>query len=175
MTTTSREQILEMVSSGKISAAEGDELLRALEAPRRSRWRLFVNPFDALPVTRALGIGLLGVIAGVALSRWRVRFDGALDVHIVRAAVSLSGAHLATGKVDSHDPPVFLMHGTADPLVAYQWALNTIDAAHKVGIGAYLTTWQGAGHVPYVQHRQEILDQTRNFLYSALDLVHAAQ
>jgi hypothetical protein len=29
--------------------------------------------------------------------------------------------------------------------------------------------------VPYGQHRQEILDQTRNFLYSTLDLVHAAQ
>ena len=31
------------------------------------------------------------------------------------------------------------------------------------------------GHVPYVQHRTEILDQTTNFLYWELDLANAAQ
>jgi acetyl esterase/lipase len=93
----------------------------------------------------------------------------------VQAAVSLSGAHLVVGQLDADDPPVFLMHGTADGLVPYAWATDTVDKAHAAGLEAYLTTWQGAGHVPYVQHRQEILDQTRNFLYSRLDLAHAAQ
>jgi hypothetical protein len=32
----------------------------------------------------------------------------------------------------------------------------------------------GAGHVPYVQHRTENLDQTTNFLYWELDLTNAA-
>jgi dipeptidyl aminopeptidase/acylaminoacyl peptidase len=91
----------------------------------------------------------------------------------VQAAVSLSGAHLVAGKLDANDPPVFLMHGTNDPLVDYQWALDTVDAAHDAGLQAFLTTWQGDGHVPYVQHRQQILDETRNFLYWALDLEHA--
>jgi hypothetical protein len=92
MTTTSREQILEMVSRGKISAAEGDELLRALEAPRRSRWRTLLDPFDQLNVLLALAIGLAAALGGVLLSRWGIRFDGALDVHIGRAAVSLRKA-----------------------------------------------------------------------------------
>jgi acetyl esterase/lipase len=93
----------------------------------------------------------------------------------VQAAVSLSGAHLVVGKLDANDPPVFLMHGTEDPLVFYEWATTTVDQAHAAGLEAYLTTWDGAGHVPYVQHRQEILDQTRNFLYTELDLAHAAR
>jgi hypothetical protein len=93
----------------------------------------------------------------------------------VGAAVSLSGAHLVSGKVDAQDAQALLFHGTSDPLVQYQWALDTVKVAHDRGVAAYLTAWQGAGHVPYVQHHTEILDQTRNFLYSALDLTHAAR
>jgi acetyl esterase/lipase len=92
----------------------------------------------------------------------------------VQAAVSLSGAHLF-GTVDAHDPPALLFHGTSDPLVPYQWAVNTVNDAQAAGAAAYLTTWQGAGHVPYVEHRDEILDQTTNFLYAELDLAHAAR
>jgi len=40
---------------------------------------------------------------------------------------------------------------------------------------AFLTTFAGAGHVPYTQHRQEIIDQTTNFLYWELDVTHASQ
>jgi dipeptidyl aminopeptidase/acylaminoacyl peptidase len=93
----------------------------------------------------------------------------------VQAAVSLSGAHLVVGKLDADDPPVFLMHGTLDSLVLYSWATTTVQQAHAAGLEAYLTTWEGEGHVPYAEHRQQILDQTRNFLYSALDLAHAQQ
>ncbi len=93
----------------------------------------------------------------------------------VQAAVSLSGAHLVVGKVDAGDPPVFLLHGTEDELVLYDWATTTVEQAHDAGAEAYLTTWPGEGHVPYAEHRQQILDQTRNFLYAALDLAHAQQ
>ena len=34
---------------------------------------------------------------------------------------------------------------------------------------------RAAGHVPYLEHRTEILDQTRNFLYVHLDLSHAGR
>ena len=43
-----------------------------------------------------------------------------------------------------------------------------------VGLDAFLTSWTGAGHVPYTAHRTEILDQTTNFLYWELDLTNAA-
>jgi hypothetical protein len=53
--------------------------------------------------------------------------------------------------------------------------VNTYNAAIAVGLDSFLTTWTGAGHVPYLAHRNEILDQTRNFLYWEMDLANAAQ
>jgi acetyl esterase/lipase len=91
-----------------------------------------------------------------------------------RAAVSLSGAKIF-GPEDAGDAAILLFHGTADPLVPYQWAVNTVNEAKAAGLQAELQTWPGAGHVPYGQHRTEILDQTTNFLYWELDLTHAAQ
>ena len=94
MTTNNRDRILEMVASGKISAAEGDQLLGALEAPKRSRLRRVLNPFDNLTVGPAMAIGVVAAVAGIVLSRWGVRFDGALDVHVGHAEVSLRQAVL---------------------------------------------------------------------------------
>jgi acetyl esterase/lipase len=91
----------------------------------------------------------------------------------VQAAVSLSGARLI-GAYDSTDAPSLLFHGTADPLVPYQWAVNTVNGATAAGVDSFLTTWVGAGHVPYIQHRSEILDQTTNFLWWEMDLANAA-
>ena len=59
-------------------------------------------------------------------------------------------------------------------IVPYQWAVGTQNGALAAGLDSFLTSWTGAGHVPYVQHRSEILDQTTNFLYWELDLSNAA-
>lgn len=88
----------------------------------------------------------------------------------VGAAVSLSGARLG-GSASPGDAPALLFHGTADPLVPYQWAVNTVNDAHAAGLAAYLTTFQGEGHVPY-QHRDQIIGETSNFLYWELDVAH---
>lgn len=90
----------------------------------------------------------------------------------VSAAVSLSGARILTTP-DPGEAPALLFHGTADPLVPYQWAVDTVTAAQNAGLVANMTTWDGGGHVPYAQHRTEILDQTTNFLYWFLDLTNA--
>jgi pimeloyl-ACP methyl ester carboxylesterase len=92
----------------------------------------------------------------------------------VRAAVALSGAEIL-GTPNAGDAPTLLFHGTADPLVPYTWAVQTRNLANQAGLVSYLTTWPGEGHVPYVEHRTQILDQTRNFLYFMLDLAHAPQ
>jgi para-nitrobenzyl esterase len=91
----------------------------------------------------------------------------------VRAALSLSGANLLSA-ISAGDAAALLFHGTADPLVPYQWAVNTVNAATAAGLTVSLETFPGAGHVPY-QFRTQILAQSRNFLYWTMDLRHAAQ
>jgi predicted esterase len=92
----------------------------------------------------------------------------------VGGAVSLSGS-VILGAPSAGDAPALLFHGTNDTLVPYQWAVNTVNNALDAGLDAFLTTWQGAGHVPYTQNRTQILEQTTNFLYWELDLTNAAQ
>ena len=92
----------------------------------------------------------------------------------VRASVSLSGARILTTP-NPGEAAALLFHGTADSLVPYQWALDTVAEAEAADLQAYLTTFEGAGHVPYTQNRTTILDQTTNFLYWTLDLTNAAR
>jgi predicted esterase len=92
----------------------------------------------------------------------------------IGAAVSLSGANLLSA-IGAGDAPSLLFHGTADPIVPYSWATITYNQAIAAGLDSFLTTFTGAGHVPYATHRAEILDQTSNFLYWELDLANAAQ
>ncbi len=91
----------------------------------------------------------------------------------VRAAVSLSGANLLSS-IGPGDAPALLFHGTADTTVPYQWAVNTVNSAQTAGLDAFLEPLQGAGHVPYVQFRSQILTQTANFLWWEMDLQHAS-
>lgn len=92
----------------------------------------------------------------------------------IRAAVSLSGAKILTTP-DPGEAAVLLLHSTGDPVVPYQWATNTVDAAATAGTYLEITSWEEATHVPYTAHRSEILSQTSNFLYWNLDLAHAAR
>jgi hypothetical protein len=66
-----------------------------------------------------------------------------------------------------------MFHGTDDPLVPYQWAVNTLNDAHAAGLVSYLTTYPDEGHVPFI-HAAEIMAQTTNFLYWMLELQHAS-
>jgi acetyl esterase/lipase len=118
-------------------------------------------------------IAIAGSSAG-AITALHVGFSSSEDpTAAVGGAVSLSGANFLAG-IDSGDAPSLLFHGTSDPLVPYQFAVSTWNQANAAGLDSFLTTWQGAGHVPYAQHRTEILDQTTNFLYWELDLTNAA-
>ena len=92
----------------------------------------------------------------------------------VRAALSISGAQIISGTVSEGDAPALDFHCTTDPLVAYAWINATVDLAKAAGLDIYLTSWDATCHVPYAAHRQQILDQSRNFLWWEMDLAHAA-
>jgi carboxylesterase type B len=93
----------------------------------------------------------------------------------VRAALSLSGGQAVVGTISPGDAPALAFHCTTDPLVPYQLAVNTINAAKAQGLDAFLESWNETCHVPYAEHRQQILDQSRNFLWWEMDLAHAAR
>jgi acetyl esterase/lipase len=94
----------------------------------------------------------------------------------VRAVQSISGAELASGStINAGDAPALLFHGTTDPIVPLSWAQSTFDRAKAANLTVVLRQWQGQGHVPYTQNRTQILDETRNFFYSQMDLAHAAR
>lgn len=92
----------------------------------------------------------------------------------VQAAVSISGAALRTTP-GRGDPPTMDFHGDADGTVPISWNDATLQSARAAGLIAERTVWRGDGHVPYGPHRQQIIDETRNFLYAAMDLGHAAR
>jgi predicted esterase len=90
----------------------------------------------------------------------------------VNAAVSLSGARITT-RVDPGEPGALLFHGTADAIVPLSGAQATIDEAVANDVHVDFTFWDGDGHVPYVAHRAQILEETTNFLYWTMDAQHA--
>jgi hypothetical protein len=81
--TSPADRISHLVSTGKISAAEGERLQLALmAAPRKqSGWRLLFNPFDRFGGERAAVAGVVVSAASLALGRFGAHFDGFLDVH----------------------------------------------------------------------------------------------
>lgn len=86
----------------------------------------------------------------------------------VAAAVSLSGAAVFQNAIDSQDAKTLLFHGSADTVVPYAWASDTHAAAQAASLRTHLVTWEGAGHVPYVENREQILELTQNFLFHSL-------
>jgi acetyl esterase/lipase len=92
----------------------------------------------------------------------------------VRAAVSISGAQIVAGTISAGDAPILDFHCTTDPLVNYSWMESTLFSARAAGLDAFLETWDDTCHVPYEEHRDQILDHESNFLYWEMDLSHAA-
>jgi acetyl esterase/lipase len=67
-----------------------------------------------------------------------------------------------------------LVHGTADPIVPYQWSVDTAAALQKHGVPAVLESLKGQGHVPYFEpYKSQIVSQAEDFFYFALHLGHA--
>jgi dienelactone hydrolase len=162
-------------SAGGVTAGCITAIIEATyDAQTAVRWlRANAKKYGIDPSRIAIGGSSAGAITAMNVAFASTQFDhtGSNQGYssAVGAAMSLSGARLF-GTVDANDAPTLDFHGTADPLVPYQWAVNTQKGALAAGLQSYLVTWQGDGHVPYVQHRAEILLFESNFLYWELDL-----
>jgi para-nitrobenzyl esterase len=93
----------------------------------------------------------------------------------VRAVQSLSGAALLSEPINAGDAPALLFHCTADPVVSFDSATKTVTNATNAGLLAVLRTWDARCHVPYLDHKDQIINETTNFFYWRLDLGHAAR
>jgi acetyl esterase/lipase len=91
----------------------------------------------------------------------------------VSATVSVSGAVIHTDLVGPGDAPALLFHGTADTVVPYSEANDTLNAAVAADLPAYLIRWEGAGHDAYASNRANFFTHTTNFIYRSLDVEHA--
>jgi hypothetical protein len=73
---------LDLVASGKISAAEADQLLHALSGRPNPAWQWLFRPAERLGWAPALAAGVVAMGAQLALTRLGVHFNGSLDMHI---------------------------------------------------------------------------------------------
>lgn len=91
----------------------------------------------------------------------------------VGAFQSLSGGLPSAAFAGAGDAPGLLFHGTADGIVPFQWSVDETLALLKAGVPAFLQSFEGAGHVPFVQFKDQIVSQSDYFFYDFLDLAHA--
>ena len=81
-----QEKVLQLAAEGRITAEEGEQLLRAQGAgsSRNRAWALW-NPFDNLPPRALLLLAALALAGSVLASLAGARFDGTLDLHFQHA------------------------------------------------------------------------------------------
>jgi len=91
----------------------------------------------------------------------------------VRGFFSISGGLPGGAFVGPGDAPGYLMSGTADPIVPYQWSVQTAAALRAAGIFTVLRTLDGAGHVPVAEYGGLMQQQAQNFFYLVLDAGNA--
>jgi dienelactone hydrolase len=88
----------------------------------------------------------------------------------VGAFVSISGGLPGALFVDQNTSPGILFASLEDPVVPYQWSVDTQAKLESLGIPTGLTAFPGAVHVPFAEHGTEIEDQSTRFLYKQLEL-----
>ena len=67
-------------------------------------------------------------------------------------------------QVDANDVPFFIVHGTADPLVAYSDSVKLVAALRAAGVPVVFQTVQGGGHGSFGAAADAVNERTRTFL-----------
>jgi dipeptidyl aminopeptidase/acylaminoacyl peptidase len=91
----------------------------------------------------------------------------------VQSFVSISGGLPGGLFVDAKTAPGILFASTEDPVVPYQWSVDTRDKMASFGVPAKLTTFQSNVHVPFAQYGDVIEKQSTKFVYTQMDLIDA--
>jgi len=84
----------------------------------------------------------------------------------VQAVIDVSGS-IMSGLMRPEDPPVFIAHGTTDPLVPYPAAQAIEREAFEKNIPYEFHSFQGAGHTKDLPKRM-IVEESADFLYRYL-------
>jgi dipeptidyl aminopeptidase/acylaminoacyl peptidase len=91
----------------------------------------------------------------------------------VRAAVSISGGAPNNDYITADDGPALFLHGTEDPVVPYDWAVQNAVAMYNLGILTVLEPIEGARHGLPADYGPLLNEQQDYFLYWTMDLAHA--
>lgn len=91
----------------------------------------------------------------------------------VGAFVSISGGLPGALFVDENSAPGILFASLGDPLVPYQWSVDTSAKLTSLGIPSKLVSYEGNDHVPLEEHGAEIEAKATRFIYRQLDLREA--
>ena len=75
--------------------------------------------------------------------------------------------------VDANSAPEILFASTQDPVVPYQWSVDTLDKLTEFGVPGKLTTFESNVHVPFEQYGDVMIKQSTKFVYKQLDLKNA--
>lgn len=85
----------------------------------------------------------------------------------VVGAVAIAGAGMELDQVDAGDPPLLLLHGTADEIVGFNLAAATCEAATAVGAPCELRPFDGVNHSIGGTLLPEMVDAIDTFVRTA--------
>ena len=91
---SAEERIKELARAQSLDPADAARLLDAVRPAPGERRGWLSNPFDRWSGETTSLIGAVVALAGLATSRMGVRYDGALDLHVVPQAVPIAVAVL---------------------------------------------------------------------------------
>ena len=89
--TSAEERIKQLARAQSLDPADAERLLDAVR-PSSERRRILSNPFDRWSGEVTSLAGVVVALGGLATSRLGVRYDGALDLHVVKGAVPIGVA-----------------------------------------------------------------------------------
>lgn len=148
-----------------------------VDASRAVEWlRANAATYGVDPGRIAVGGFSAGAITSLGLAYRDPGEDGAEAQAVVSMAGGLYGQESI---IEAGDPPVILLHGTADPTVAFSQSEAIVARAVDVGLTYEFYPIEGGGHqvrpeLGRIVDGMSLEDRIADFLYRHLDLSGAA-